>query len=105
MTAVAKVPKPSFVELPDFVPAGFRTPCRDVDPELFFPIGGGDTSLAAYRPDAVAREVCRSCPLMDPCADWAAATGQRWGIWGALDPVELAKRRRAWELASWLRPS
>ena len=77
---------------PDFIPDGVMPPCREVDPEVFFPIGAGPDAGAA------AKAICRRCDLMDDCADWAADTGQRWGIWGALDPVQLAKRRRIREL-------
>jgi len=72
--------------VPGFVPEGVRPPCRDADPELFFPVGAD--------PGIEARAVCRCCPLKTACAEWAMQTRQAYGIWGGLDPEQLEKRRR-----------
>jgi transcription factor WhiB len=78
--------------MPDFIPEGVRPPCRDVDPELFFPVG--------ERYSDEGRQVCRSCPVEVECADWAIRAGERYGLYGGLDPRQRADRRRAWELTS-----
>lgn len=72
-----------------------RAACRDEDPELFFPISTGGPSL---RQIALAKQVCRRCPVRSDCLDWALTTGQDAGVWGGLGPAErraLARTRRA----------
>jgi WhiB family transcriptional regulator, redox-sensing transcriptional regulator len=65
--------------------------CRDEDPELFFPIGiGPEAQLQA----TAAKSICRRCPVMDPCREWALETGQNEGVWGGLDEDERRALRR-----------
>ena len=70
------------------------TPCAD-DPESWFDptiinrIGAGDQRRA--------RALCRGCPQRLPCTDAALLheagkpTGERFGVWGGLLPVERAE--------------
>jgi WhiB family redox-sensing transcriptional regulator len=70
--------------------------CRDEDPELFFPVG---TSGPAVLKIEEAKAVCRQCPVMDRCRQWALDTGQDCGVWGGLSEDERrAARRRAGRL-------
>lgn len=57
--------------------------CRTADPDLFFP----DSDEAA---DAAVR-ICRGCPVMSECRDWALDTRVRYGVWGGL--TERDRRR------------
>ena len=57
-----------------------RAACRDTDPELFFPIG--TTGLAIDQIEA-ARTVCLQCPVRQECLEFALATNQEAGVWGA----------------------
>jgi WhiB family redox-sensing transcriptional regulator len=68
--------------------------CRDVDPELFFPIG--NTGPALLQIDE-AKQVCRTCAVMDECLHWALESGQDAGVWGGLseDERRALKRRTA----------
>ena len=68
--------------------------CRDEDPELFFPIG--NTGPAISQIDE-AKDVCRICPVVEPCLQWALDTGQDAGVWGGLseDERRALKRRTA----------
>jgi WhiB family transcriptional regulator, redox-sensing transcriptional regulator len=69
--------------------------CRDVDPELFFPIGSGPPARAQFQR---AKNICRRCAVQDPCLGWALRSGQQEGVWGGLDPDErraLRDPRRA----------
>lgn len=45
-----------------------RAACRDVDPELFFPIGNTGPALMQIEE---AKQVCRSCSAVDSCLKWA----------------------------------
>ena len=71
-----------------------RAACRDVDPELFFPIGNTGPALMQIEE---AKQVCRSCPVSDPCLKWAIESGQDAGVWGGLseDERRALKRRSA----------
>jgi WhiB family redox-sensing transcriptional regulator len=68
-----------------------RAACANQDPELFFPIG--DTTMARAQAEE-AKAVCRRCPVMEACGNWALATGQDAGVWGALTEAERRSMRR-----------
>jgi WhiB family redox-sensing transcriptional regulator len=72
-----------------------RAVCWGLDPELFFPVGGG---AQATRQAAYAKSVCRSCPVMQRCADVATTHGYE-GIWGGLDDEERRWLRRGRAIA------
>jgi WhiB family transcriptional regulator, redox-sensing transcriptional regulator len=63
----------------------FRAACRAEEPELFFPVG---TSGPALVQTALAKAVCRRCPVMIQCRTWAMRTGQASGVWGGLSADE-----------------
>jgi len=42
--------------------------CRDVDPDLFFPLGTVGASLPQIEQ---AKQVCRACPVSRTCLRWA----------------------------------
>ncbi len=70
-----------------------RAACRDVDPELFFPIGSTGPALLQIEE---AKQVCRRCPVSELCLKWALESGQDAGVWGGLDEEERrALKRRA----------
>ncbi|WP_331745294.1 WhiB family transcriptional regulator (plasmid) [Streptomyces sp. NBC_01116] len=71
--------------------------CREEDPELFFPIG---TTGPAVVQAEEAKAVCRRCPVMETCLDWALETGQQDGVLGGTDEEE---RRRIQRRAARLR--
>ncbi|MQA06770.1 MAG: WhiB family transcriptional regulator [Streptosporangiales bacterium] len=45
---------------------------------------------------AVAKRLCRSCPLLDACREWALAhpTAARYGVWGGLSERERRAERK-----------
>ncbi|MEE9298438.1 MAG: WhiB family transcriptional regulator [Acidimicrobiia bacterium] len=57
--------------------------CRAVDPDVFFPGPEG-------HPDEAVR-ICRGCPVLAECRDWALAARVRYGVWGAM--TERDRRR------------
>ncbi|GGV89935.1 WhiB family transcriptional regulator [Streptomyces massasporeus] len=71
-----------------------RASCREVDPELFFPIGNTGPALLQIEE---AKAVCRNrCPVMEQCLQWALESGQDDGVWGGLSEDERrAMKRRA----------
>ncbi|SOD67049.1 WhiB family transcriptional regulator, redox-sensing transcriptional regulator [Streptomyces zhaozhouensis] len=67
--------------------------CRDEDPELFFPVGETGPALTQTE---TAKAVCRTCPVMEQCLQWALATSQEYGVWGGASEEERrAMKRRA----------
>lgn len=70
--------------------------CRSQDPELFFPIGTTDRALAQLQR---AKAVCQSCPVREPCLEWALRSepiGQESGVCAGLSEAERrALKRRA----------
>jgi len=59
--------------------------CRDQDPELFFPIG---TSGPALIQAEQAKAVCRRCPVVGECLQWALEVGIGYGVVGGKSPSE-----------------
>ncbi|MGP4026958.1 WhiB family transcriptional regulator [Actinomadura sp. 3N407] len=70
-----------------------RAACRDVDPELFFPIGNTGPAILQIEE---AKQVCRRCDVTDACLRWALESGQDSGVWGGMGEDERrALKRRA----------
>ena len=63
--------------------------CRDVDPDLFFPLGTVGASVAQIEQ---AKQICRTCPVSRPCLHWALENGDA-GVWGGT--TEDERRRKA----------
>ena len=66
--------------------------CRDTDPDLFFPVG---TTGPAIDQIESAKAVCRQCPVMDACLEFALASNQESGVWGGTSEEERREIRRA----------
>ena len=65
--------------------------CREVDPELFFPIGNSGPALLQIDE---AKQVCRRCSVMDECLRWAIDSGQDAGVWGGMSEDERRALKR-----------
>ena len=70
--------------------------CRTYDNVTFFG-DEGESELEKQARESRAKVVCRSCPVQEPCLEFAMETNQKYGIWGGLTDKERAslKRRRA----------
>ena len=66
--------------------------CKGVDPELFFSSDELPNKNERIEREAAAKAVCARCPVRSECLSYAIAAGERYGIWGGLNPQE----RRAW---------
>lgn len=75
-----------------------RAACRDVDPELFFPIG---TSGPALLQAEQAKAVCRRCPVTDECLQWALEHGEDAGVWGGMTELERRLMMRPQPAPDW----
>jgi WhiB family transcriptional regulator, redox-sensing transcriptional regulator len=65
--------------------------CREVDPELFFPIGNSGPALLQIDE---AKQVCHRCSVMDECLRWAIDSGQDAGVWGGMSEDERRALKR-----------
>ncbi|HEX2296088.1 MAG TPA: WhiB family transcriptional regulator [Actinomycetota bacterium] len=70
--------------------------CRPYDNLTFFG-EEGESELEKQARESRAKAVCRTCPVAEPCLEFAMETNQKYGIWGGLTDKERAslKRRRA----------
>jgi WhiB family transcriptional regulator, redox-sensing transcriptional regulator len=58
-----------------------RAACRGHDPELFFPV----SAVGPGRADTEdAKRVCRTCPVLAECLEWAIASAIPFGVLGGL---------------------
>ena len=64
--------------------------CRDLDPDLFFPLGTSGASLLQIDK---AKQICRTCPVCVPCLRWALDTGDS-GVWGGTTEDERRVHRQ-----------
>ena len=85
-SGLAAIPEdfPSF----DFTPLSWheQASCASVGGELWFPDGG---------PAPQAQRICRACPVVAECLEYALTTRQEHGIWAATTPRERRLLRRA----------
>lgn len=65
--------------------------CRKEDPELFFPIGTTGPALLQIEE---AKSVCRRCPVIEQCLQWALEMGEDAGVWGGLSEDERRSMKR-----------
>lgn len=59
-----------------------RLPCRNEDPEIWFPVGTGPMAVET---EWLAQALCDGCPIKAACLQYALETGQRYGIWGGIN--------------------
>ena len=67
--------------------------CRQLDTELFFPVGH---TGPAEEQIATAKRVCGECPVQARCLEFAVTTNQEFGVWGGRDEEERRQLRRSW---------
>jgi WhiB family redox-sensing transcriptional regulator len=66
--------------------------CRDSNIEVFFPVG---TTGPAVELIAMAKEICRACPVNAQCLEFALETGQEAGVWGGFTEDERRAMRKS----------
>lgn len=60
-----------------------RGACRGLDPQVFYPVSDEDAGEA--------KVICGSCPVQEPCLEWALRNREQDGIWGGA--TERERRR------------
>ncbi len=71
--------------------------CRDVDPAVFFPSDGVGVE--------VARRICATCPVKEPCLEYALHHRVDHGVWGGASERERRRLLRQRRLFPTLRSS
>lgn len=74
----------AFLEL--VITDGNKPACAGVEPELFFPLYTDREEGEAT--EALAKSVCRRCPITSQCLEFALATGDAHAILGGMTPEE-----------------
>lgn len=69
-----------------------RAACRDVDPELFFPV---TEKGPGARQAEQAKAMCAGCPVRAECLRYALDNGLDHGIFGGTTETERRQLRRA----------
>lgn len=62
--------------------------CRGSHGQLFFPPPTFERKDDRERRESRAKAICRACPVLGPCAEYALATAEVYGIWGAMTEAE-----------------
>lgn len=65
--------------------------CRSTDPDLFFPVGTTGDAISQIE---AAKAVCGTCPVQFECLEFALATNQDSGVWGAASEEERRALRK-----------
>lgn len=63
--------------------------CRGTDPDIFYPVSDEEAEPA--------KVICATCPVREPCLEYALATRERDGVWGGATERErrrLIRQRR-----------
>jgi WhiB family redox-sensing transcriptional regulator len=67
--------------------------CRDLDPNMFFPVGVTGPAIDQI---AAAKSICAECPVRTECLDFAITSNQEFGVWGGTSEDERRVLRRQW---------
>jgi WhiB family redox-sensing transcriptional regulator len=64
-----------------------RASCREVSAEYFF-APDNETRAIRLRREQLAKQICRTCPVLLLCRSYAVNARENYGIWGATTPPE-----------------
>ena len=67
--------------------------CASTDPELFFPAHGGVPINERGEREGIAKSICRRCPVIEECRDYAMADPHLEGTWGGTTQAERGQMR------------
>ena len=68
-----------------------KAACKGIDPEFFFSSDAAEDAAnknERIEREAEAKAVCARCSVRAECLDYAVAAGEKYGIWGGLNPQE-----------------
>lgn len=62
--------------------------CRGSHAHLFFPPSTFERKDDRERREMRAKAICKVCPVVGPCSDYALAIREPFGIWGGMTEVD-----------------
>jgi len=65
-----------------------RAACRGEDSTYFFAPSYFEKRWEKDAREAVAKAICRRCPVLDECREYALQVREAHGIWGGLNEME-----------------
>ena len=65
-----------------------RAACRGPQAAVFYPPGTFERKADKVARESRAKEICRTCPVKQPCLDYAVNIREPHGIWGGLNEAE-----------------
>jgi WhiB family redox-sensing transcriptional regulator len=65
-----------------------RAACRGPESTLFFPPSASERKEERETREARAKIICSTCPVREPCLDYALEIREPHGIWGGLNEHE-----------------
>lgn len=68
--------------------------CNPETAHLFYPPDHRERPAARAAREQAAKAICRRCPVLLTCREYALATGERHGIWGGLTEADRRRVRR-----------
>jgi len=73
--------------------------CHGADASLFFAPNYFETREQKEAREVQAKRICATCPVREPCLEYALRTRDPHGIWGGLNELERRRVLRSRELA------
>lgn len=74
--------------------------CRGQDAVFFFAPSYFEKRREKLAREAVAKRICASCPVVEPCLRFALGTREAHGVWGGLNETERRALIRSGQRAS-----
>jgi WhiB family redox-sensing transcriptional regulator len=62
--------------------------CRGEDATYYFAPGYFEKRREKLARESVAKSICATCPVRQPCLDYALTTREAHGVWGGLNETE-----------------
>ena len=69
-----------------------RAACRGPESVMFFPPPYPERKEDREMREGRAKAICRSCPVLEECLDYALSIREPHGIWGGLTETERRMR-------------
>jgi len=74
--------------------------CRGSHSHLFFPPSTQERKEERERRELRAKSICKVCPVLEDCLDYALSIKEPYGIWGGMTESERRQRLKRTAVAS-----
>lgn len=62
---------------------------------VFFGLDDTESPVERRAREEKAKRICHTCPVLQPCLEYALATREQYGIWGGMTEIERKAILRA----------